>query len=149
MQWLGDTLEVYISTQYIWGVREEISGALGIPADKVRVVCQYMGGGFGSKNSPDEHTFIAIELAKRANRPVRCALTRREENLASGNRNATIQRLTIGAKSDGTLTALGGEYVNATGWGGWSSPVEGPMQQLYSCPNVRTTTSAAKINRLR
>ena len=146
VQWLGDTLEVYISTQYIWGVREEISGALGIPADKVRVVCQYMGGGFGSKNSPDEHTFIAIELAKRANRPVRCALTRREENLASGNRNATIQRLTIGAKADGTLTALGGEYVNATGWGGWSSPVEGPMQQLYSCPNVSTTTSAAKIN---
>jgi CO/xanthine dehydrogenase Mo-binding subunit len=146
VQWLGDTLEVYISTQYIWGVREEIAGALGIPGDKVRVVCQYMGGGFGSKNSPDEHTFIAIELAKRANRPVRCALTRREENLASGNRNATIQRLTIGAKADGTLTALGGEYVNATGWGGWSSPVEGPMQQLYSCPNVRTTTSAAKIN---
>jgi xanthine dehydrogenase YagR molybdenum-binding subunit len=146
VQWLGDTLEVYISTQYIWGVREEISGALGIPGDKVRVVCQYMGGGFGSKNSPDEHTFIAIELARRTARPVRCALTRREENLASGNRNATIQRLTIGAKADGTLTALGGEYVNATGWGGWSSPVEGPMQQLYSCANVRTTTSAAKIN---
>jgi CO/xanthine dehydrogenase Mo-binding subunit len=146
VQWLGDTLEVYISTQYIWGVREEISAALGIPGDKVRVVCQYMGGGFGSKNSPDEHTFIAIELAKRANRPVRCGLTRREENLASGNRNATIQRLTIGAKADGTLTALGGEYVNATGWGGWSSPVEGPMQQLYACPNVKTTTWAAKIN---
>jgi CO/xanthine dehydrogenase Mo-binding subunit len=146
VQWLGDTLEVYISTQYIWGVREEISAALGIPGDKVRVVCQYMGGGFGSKNSPDEHTFIAIELAKRTARPVRCALTRREESLASGNRNATIQRLTIGAKADGTLTALGGEYVNAVGWGGWSSPVEGPMQQFYSCANVRTTTWAAKIN---
>jgi CO/xanthine dehydrogenase Mo-binding subunit len=145
-QWLGDTLEVYISTQYIWGVRSEISEALGIPGDKIRVVCQFMGGGFGSKNSPDEHTFIAIELAKRTNRPVRCALTRREENLASGNRNATIQRLTIGAKADGTLTALGGEYVNAVGWGGWSSPTEGPMQQLYSCPNVKTTTYAAKIN---
>jgi CO/xanthine dehydrogenase Mo-binding subunit len=146
VQWLGDTLEVYISTQYIWGVRDEISGALGIPGDKVRVVCQYMGGGFGSKNNPDEHTFIAIELAKRTKRPVRCALTRREENLASGNRNATIQRLTIGAKADGTLTALGGEYVNAVGWGGWSAPVEGPMQQLYSCANVKTTTWAAKLN---
>ena len=146
VQWLGDTLEVYISTQYIWGVREEIAAELGIPQDKVRVVCHYMGGGFGSKNSPDEHTFIAIELAKRTHRPVRCALTRREENLATGNRNATIQRLTIGAKADGTLTALGGEYVNATGWGGWSSPVEGPMQLLYSCANVKTTTHAAKIN---
>ncbi|MFL5962860.1 MAG: xanthine dehydrogenase family protein molybdopterin-binding subunit [Gaiellaceae bacterium] len=146
VQWLGDTLEVYISTQYIWGVREEISGVLGIPGDKIRVVCQYMGGGFGSKNNPDEHTFIAIELAKRTNRPVRCALTRLEESVASGNRNATIQRLTIGAKADGTLTALGGEYVNAVGWGGWSSPVEGPMQQLYSCANVKTTTWAAKLN---
>jgi len=146
VQWLGDTLEVYISTQYIWGIREEISDTLGIPGDKIRVVCHYMGGGFGSKNSPDDFTFIAIELARRTHRPVRCALTRREENLATGNRNATIQRLTIGAKTDGTLTALGGEYVNATGWSGWSSPVEGPMQQLYSCPNVKTTTHAAKIN---
>jgi xanthine dehydrogenase YagR molybdenum-binding subunit len=146
VQWLGDALEVYISTQYIWGVREEVAETLGLPPDKVRVVCEYMGGGFGSKNSADHFTFIAIELAKRTNRPVRCALTRREENLATGNRNATIQRLTIGAKADGTLTALGGEYVNATGWDGWSSPVEGPMQQLYSCPNVKTTTYAAKIN---
>ena len=146
VQWLGDTLEVYISTQYIWGVRDEVAGALGLPGDKVRVVCHYMGGGFGSKNSADDYTFIAIELAKRTHRPVRCALTRREENLASGNRNATIQRLTIGAKADGTLTALGGEYVNATGWGGWSSPVDGPMQLLYACPNVKTTTWAAKIN---
>ncbi|MFL5928204.1 MAG: xanthine dehydrogenase family protein molybdopterin-binding subunit [Gaiellaceae bacterium] len=146
VQWVGDTLEVYISTQYIWGIREELAGALGLPGDNIRVVCHYMGGGFGSKNDAGDYTYIAVELAKRTNRPVRCALTRREENLASGNRNATIQRLTIGAKADGTLTALGGEYVNATGWGGWSSPVEGPMQQLYSCPNVKTTTYAAKIN---
>jgi CO/xanthine dehydrogenase Mo-binding subunit len=146
VQWLGDTLEVYISTQYIWGVRNEIAATLGIPGDKIRVVCQYMGGGFGSKNNADDYTFIAIELAKRTKRPVRCGLTRREDQTASGNRNATIQRLTIGAKADGTLTALGGEYVNAVGWDGWSSPVEGPMQQLYSCPNVKTTTWGAKLN---
>jgi CO/xanthine dehydrogenase Mo-binding subunit len=146
VQWVGDTLEVYISTQYIWGIRNQLTETLGLPADKIRVVCHYMGGGFGSKNDAGDYTYIAVELAKRTARPVRCALTRREENLASGNRNATIQRLTIGAKADGSLTALGGEYVNATGWGGWSSPVEGPMQQLYSCPNVKTTTYAARIN---
>jgi len=146
VQWVGDTLEVYISTQYIWGIRDEVAQGIGLPPDKVRVVCEYMGGGFGSKNSPDDYTFIAIELATRTHRPVRCALTRREENLVSGNRNATIQRLTIGARSDGTLTALGGEYVNATGWNGWSSPTEGPMQLLYACENVKTTTYSAKIN---
>ena len=140
VQWLGDTLEIYISTQYIWGVRDEVAEALGIPADKVRVDLPLHGRRLRLEEQRDDYTFIAIELAKRTHRPVRCALTRREENLATGNRNATIQRLTIGAKADGTLTALGGEYVNATGWGGWSSPSEGPMQQLYSCPNVKTTT---------
>ena len=79
-----------------------------------------MGGGFGSKNGADDYTFIAAELARRTGRPVRCALTRREENVAAGNRNATIQRLVVGARADGTLTALGGEYVNAVGWSGWN-----------------------------
>jgi CO/xanthine dehydrogenase Mo-binding subunit len=146
VEWIGDGVEVHISTQYIWGIRDGVAEGLGLPADKVRVVCRYMGGGFGSKNGPDDYTFIAAELAKRTRRPVKCALTRREENTAAGNRNATIQRLTVGARSDGTLTALGGEFVNAVGWGGWSSGTEGPMQMLYACPNVKTTTYGAKLN---
>ena len=147
VQWLGDSLEVFISTQYIWGVRDAIADSLGLPADKVRVVCNYMGGGFGSKNEPDDYTYIAIELAKRTHRPVRCALTRREENLATGNRNATRQRLTIGARSDGTLTALGGDYVNSTGWGGWSSPSKArcrcstPARTSRPRPGRRRSTS--------
>ena len=145
-EWIGDTLNVYISTQYIWGIRDEVSKELGIPGDRVRVVCEFMGGGFGSKNGADEHTFVAAELAKRTGRPVRCALTRREENTAAGNRNATLQKLTVGARSDGTIVALGGEYINAVGWSGWSAMTEGPMQMLYACENVRTVRHGAKIN---
>ena len=73
-------------------------------------------------------------------------LTRREENLATGNRNSTIQRLTAAARSDGTLVALVGEFVNATGWDGWAAPTDGPMKMLYDCENVRTVLSPAKIN---
>jgi xanthine dehydrogenase YagR molybdenum-binding subunit len=146
VQWVGGGVEVHISTQFIWGIRAAVAAGLGLQPDKVRVICHYMGGGFGSKNGPDDYTFIAAELAKRTGRPVRCALTRREENVAAGNRNATIQRLTVGARGDGTLTALGGEFVNAVGWSGWSSGTEGPMQMLYACPNVRTTTHAARTN---
>jgi xanthine dehydrogenase YagR molybdenum-binding subunit len=144
--WVGDTLDVYISTQYLWGVRNSLAQELGIPADRVRVVCEYMGGGFGSKNDPGDYTFIAAELARRTGHPVRCALTRREESTAAGNRNATIQKLTAGATSDGTIVALGGEFVNAVGWSGWSAMTEGPMQMLYACDNVRTTRYGAKIN---
>jgi CO/xanthine dehydrogenase Mo-binding subunit len=105
-----------------------------------------MGGGFGAKNDPGDYTLIAAELARRTGLPVRCALTRREENLATGNRNATIQRLVAGARADGTLTALSGEFVNAVGWGGFSASTGGPMRMLYACENVRTVEYGAKLN---
>jgi CO/xanthine dehydrogenase Mo-binding subunit len=145
-EWRGDALDVHISTQFVWGIRDSVASQLGLPPDKVRVVCEFMGGGFGSKNGPGDYTFIAAELARRTGRPVRCALTRREENQAAGNRNATIQRLRAGARSDGTLVALEGEFVNAVGWSGWIASTEGPMQMLYACDNVRTVTYGARVN---
>ncbi|HXY84616.1 MAG TPA: xanthine dehydrogenase family protein molybdopterin-binding subunit [Gaiellaceae bacterium] len=144
--WEDDGITIYISTQYIWGIRDAMADRLGLPKDKVRVVCHAMGGGFGAKNGPGDYTSIAAELAKRTGRPVRCALTRREENLATGNRNATIQRMTAGATADGQLTALAGEFINAVGFAGWSPMTEGPMQMLYACDNVRTTNYGARIN---
>ncbi len=145
-RWVGETLEVYTSTQHVWGLRTELAAAFDLPADRVRVVCEYMGGGFGSKTEAGAYTHVAAELARRSGRPVRCVLTRREENLAAGNRNATIQRLVVGALADGTLTALGGDYVNALGWSGWNAMTEGPMQMLYECPNVKTSTRGARVN---
>ena len=145
-RFIGDTLEVYTSTQFVWGVRDELAAAFGLDPDRVRVICDSMGGGFGSKTAPGDYTVIAVELARRTGRPVRCALTRREENTIAGNRNATIQRLVAGVRADGTITALRGEFVNAVGASGWSSMVEGPMQMLYTCANVRTTTHGARVN---
>jgi xanthine dehydrogenase YagR molybdenum-binding subunit len=141
-----DRLTVYISTQFVWGIREQVAEHYELPPDQVRVVCRFMGGGFGSKNSPDDYTYIAADLARQTGRPVKCALTRRDENLAAGHRNATIQRLRAGARSDGTLTALEGDFVNATGWGGWVSSTGGPMELLYGCENVRITERGAKLN---
>jgi CO/xanthine dehydrogenase Mo-binding subunit len=144
--WEDDGITVYISTQYIWGIRDAMASQLDLPPDKVRVICHAMGGGFGAKNGPGDYTPIAAELAKRTARPVKCALTRREENIAAGNRNATIQRLTAAAKSDGTLVALGGDFINAIGLSGWSASTEGPMKMLYACENVRTVQYPAKLN---
>jgi CO/xanthine dehydrogenase Mo-binding subunit len=144
--WEGDTLVVHISTQYIWGIRDEIAEQFGLRPDRVRVICEFMGGGFGAKNGAGDYTRIAAELARRTGRPVRCALTRREESQAAGNRNATIQRLRVGATRDGRLLGLGGEFTNAIGWGGWVAGTDGPMQMLYACENVATTVYGAKLN---
>jgi CO/xanthine dehydrogenase Mo-binding subunit len=145
-EWRGDTLDVYVSTQYIWGVRRELARRLGIAEDRVRVICEFMGGGFGAKNGIGEYVVLAAELARRARRPVRCVLGRREESVVGGNRNATRQRVTVAGRSDGTLTALGGEFVCAIGWKGWLPPTSGPMQLLYACENVRTVEHGAKLN---
>jgi CO/xanthine dehydrogenase Mo-binding subunit len=146
-EWEGDDrLTVYTSTQYIWGVRTDVAEHFGLPPDHVRVVCRYMGGGFGSKNGAGDFTYIAADLARATGRPVKCALTRREENLDSGNRNATIQRLRAGARADGTLTALEGEFVNTTGWDGWLSSTGGPMEMFYACENVKIAEYGAKLN---
>jgi CO/xanthine dehydrogenase Mo-binding subunit len=142
----GDRLTVYISTQYIWGVRDDVAEHYGLPPDHIRVVCRFMGGGFGSKNSAGDYTYVAADLARETGRPVKCMLTRREENLDAGNRNATIQRLRAGARADGTLTALDGDFVNATGWDGWLSSTGGPMEMLYACENVRIVERGAKLN---
>jgi CO/xanthine dehydrogenase Mo-binding subunit len=145
-RWEGGRLEVYLSTQVIWEVRADVAKELGLDEDDVRVVCNFMGGGFGSKNGPGVQTFVAAELARRSGRPVRCFNNRREENIAAGNRNATIQRLVAGARADGTLTALGGDFVNAVGYDGFSASTSGPMQMLYACPNVRTAEHGTKLN---
>jgi CO/xanthine dehydrogenase Mo-binding subunit len=145
-EWRGDSLDVYVSTQYVWGIRRDLAESLGIPQDKVRVVCEFMGGGFGAKTGVGNYITLTAELARRTHRPVRCALSRREENVVGGNRNATRQRVTAAARADGTLTALGGEYTCALGWQGWLPPTAGPTQLLYACDNVRTVEHGAQLN---
>jgi CO/xanthine dehydrogenase Mo-binding subunit len=145
-EWEGDTVVVYTSTQWLWGVRDDVADAFGLPKDKVRVICRFMGGGFGAKASAGDYTMIAAELARRTGRPVHCRLDRREENVNSGNRNPTIQKLRIGGRADGTLTAISAEYVCLLGWDGWMPPTSGPAQMLYACDNVRTVEYGVRLN---
>ena len=51
--------------------------------------------------------------------------------------------------SDGTIVALGGEFINAVGWSGWSATTDGPMRMLYACDNVRTVSTGRRSTRRR
>src|SRR5436305_8454998 len=103
--WDGEVLTVYESTQHVFGVREGLRNALQLPLTKIRVICDYMGGGFGSKGGVGKYSIIAALLSMRTRRPVRCVLTRHEENLAAGNRSATLQTVKLAGK-DGHITAV-------------------------------------------
>ncbi|MDQ3549734.1 MAG: xanthine dehydrogenase family protein molybdopterin-binding subunit, partial [Chloroflexota bacterium] len=139
--WNGDKLTLWSSTQSIFEVRSQVAQKLGLPEHHVRVIKQHMGGGFGSKQVPWKQDVIAALLSKQARRPVQLMLDRESENLVAGNRNATVQRIRIGAKRDGTLTAIEADIELETGAyqvGGEASDVKGIYETLYRCPNVRT-----------
>ncbi|MGH7625531.1 MAG: xanthine dehydrogenase family protein molybdopterin-binding subunit, partial [Gemmatimonadaceae bacterium] len=71
-EWEGDRLTVWESTQGIFNTRSDLAAALELPLTRVRVVQDYMGGGFGAKNGASANALIAALLARRVGRPVRC-----------------------------------------------------------------------------
>jgi CO/xanthine dehydrogenase Mo-binding subunit len=147
--WEGDTLVLYESTQGIFAVREEVAAKLGLPEKRVRVITEHMGGGFGAKQIAWKHSVIAALLAKSARRPVQLMLDREAENLAAGNRNATRQRVRLGAKRDGTLTAIDVHALVQTGAsspGGEDSDIMGTYQTLYRCPSLRAEQISVRTN---
>ena len=79
---------------------------LGIPQEKVRVVCQYMGGNFGNKNQNQDADLIAAVLAKEAGAPVKLELSRKEDFIGVHGRWPTAQYYKVGVKNDGTLQAI-------------------------------------------
>ena len=146
-RWEGDLLTLYHSTQGVFAARESIAEALGIAQDKVRAICDYVGGGFGSKWGAEDYSLLAALAARETGRPVRIMLDRREEHLVAGYRPSSRQRVKLGARRDGTLTAIEHEVWEDTGiLGGGGHIVTGPSKDLYACPNVRTVVRAVRTN---
>jgi xanthine dehydrogenase YagR molybdenum-binding subunit len=132
--WDAGELTVWASTQGTTGVRDDLAEVLGVPKEKVRVVTEFMGGGFGAKFGAGSYGVLAAQLSRKAGRPVRLMLDRVEEHTSAGNRPGTRQTLRIGAKKDGALTAIQlvshGTAGIATGAG-----VGFPAERMYACPN--------------
>ncbi len=104
--WKPNELTIHISTQGTATVRDDLATVFNLPKTKVRVVCDFMGGGFGAKFGAGHYGAVAAELSRRAKAPVRLILDRREQHTAVGNRPGTLQQLALGAGRDGTLEAL-------------------------------------------
>ncbi len=144
-RWEGAKLAVWASTQGVFGFREDLAKFFGIPVANVRVVSEYLGGGFGAKFGAGTTGVVAAMLAKKAQAPVKLMLDRREENLATGNRPSSVQALRIGAKRDGTLTAI---HLRSYGTAGIATGagVGGPAARIYACQNVKVEEEDVHIN---
>jgi xanthine dehydrogenase YagR molybdenum-binding subunit len=143
-EWDGDTLNAWITTQGINGARDNFAQGLNIPAANIRVVCQYMGGGFGSKAlTVGAEGLICARLAKLANAPVKLMLDRKEEHLNTGNRPSAAARIKAGVSADGTITAFDAE---SWGTGGAGAAAGFPLPYIYQIANRRRSHRDVYIN---
>ncbi|MFQ5865557.1 MAG: molybdopterin cofactor-binding domain-containing protein [bacterium] len=124
----GDRITVWASTQRPFGARDEIAEALGWPAEKVRVITPYVGGGFGGKGR-NQQAIEAARLAKVTKKPVQVAWTRAEEFFYDTFRPAAIVKIKSGITDTGKV-AFWDYHVYFAG--------ERGSQQFYDIPHHRT-----------
>ena len=108
------TLTLYETTQHIFGTRELVSMVLGVPQEKIRVVCEFLGGGFGGKAYVWPHTLIAAVAARVLNRPVHVQLTRAQMYSMAGHQVASMQVIKLGAERTGKLNGIRHDSVTPT-----------------------------------
>jgi len=135
-KWDDENLTVWDSTQAIQSVRDGLSRALNIPASRIRVIKNYMGGGFGSKLGTNDYTVASARLAKETGRPVKIVLSRKENSFCVGYRPSSLITIKGGVKKDGTLTALSLKNYTSGGIGRGDRCSE-PLIDVYKCPNVK------------
>jgi CO/xanthine dehydrogenase Mo-binding subunit/aerobic-type carbon monoxide dehydrogenase small subunit (CoxS/CutS family) len=107
-------MEIYVGSQIPYADRNQVARALGWPEDRVRIVGQLMGGGFGGKEDIAGQVHAAL-LANATSRPVKLLFDRHESLLVHPKRHATQITVKLGAKKDGTLVAAKSDLYGDTG----------------------------------
>jgi xanthine dehydrogenase YagR molybdenum-binding subunit len=144
--WDGDRLTVWTSSQMINWCRDDLARTLGIDRANVRVISPFIGGGFGAKLFLRADALLAALGARAAGRPVKVALPRALLFNNAVHRAATIQRIRIGATTDGRITAIGHECWSGDLTG--NRPEAGAMQTrlLYAGAHRMTAHRVAELD---
>jgi xanthine dehydrogenase YagR molybdenum-binding subunit len=134
-EWDTDgNLTAWVTTQNVTGLVGELAGGVKVPASQVRAICQYMGGGFGSKFSAERWGLVCAELAREAKAPVKYMLDRESELTIAGNRPSAYARIQIGARKDGAITYWASKSWGSGGPGGTGTT---PIPYVFQIPNRR------------
>ncbi len=153
---LNRNLTMYSITQIPYLAQNDYLAALkamGLKDSQVRIRCQTIGGGFGSKLDTHCYEFIAILLANATGRPVKIQFSREEEFLAQATRQPAIMEITQGCDAEGRLTFRDVHMVLDNGaytsWGATTpSVMMVPISSLYRVPNVRFVAESVYTNNL-
>ncbi|CAN5906532.1 aldehyde oxidoreductase molybdenum-binding subunit PaoC [soil metagenome] len=144
--WQGGKLTVWTSNQMIAWAKRDLSEVLGIKPEDIRVVSSYVGGGFGSKLWIRSDAVMAALASRVAGRPVKVALARPQIANNTTHRPATIQRIRLGAGSDGKLVAISHESWSGDLPGGQPETAAMQTRLLYAAPNRKTSHRLATLD---
>jgi xanthine dehydrogenase YagR molybdenum-binding subunit len=139
-EWTGENLRTHSSTQNVSGLPGQIGQALreqgvNVPDHNIETICNYVGGGFGSKFSPDRWGIEVAHLAKAAGKPVKLMLDRNMEMEVAGARPSSYAQIKVAAKKDGTIVAWDSHSWGTGGPAGTTMP---PLPYVLNIPNKVT-----------
>jgi xanthine dehydrogenase YagR molybdenum-binding subunit len=148
--WPDDkNLEVHISTQNLSGIAPQMAEGLRhstapVPASNIRVLQQYIGGGFGSKFGPDTWGNLSAELSKMAGGvPVKLMLDRKLELEVAGSRPSAYAKIRVACDKDGSITGWDSNSWATGGISGGGSP---PLPYVFQIPNQQKVHTAVACN---
>jgi xanthine dehydrogenase YagR molybdenum-binding subunit len=145
-KWEGDHVTCWTSIQQMnWGTRD-LGLILKIPKGNVRLISPYIGGGFGGKGTVQADLALAAIAARVVGRPVKLTLQRPLMFNMTIHRPKTIQRVKLGAGTDGRLTAIGHESWSGNLAGGRTEPTVTSTRTLYAGANRLTRMRLATLD---
>jgi xanthine dehydrogenase YagR molybdenum-binding subunit len=145
--WRGDEIEFFPSTQAVAAIGTDLAKGLEVPADRVHVHQDHMGGGFGSKFQSDRWGIEAAKMSKAAGgRPVKLHLDRRTELEIAGCRPSFFGKIRLAAKKDGTITAWESTTWGTGGFGGGGLSAQLVPYVFTKVPNKRVNHTAVMTN---
>jgi xanthine dehydrogenase YagR molybdenum-binding subunit len=145
--WTGDKCVVHTSIQMVKRAQHVLAETLGIERDSVHLLTRYIGGGFGGKGQAYEDLTLAALAARELGRPVKVAFSRQQMMHGTIHRPATVMRVRLGAKPDGTLTAM--SLMTTTHCdrnGGFTEHASNFARSLYAAPNRLTGHRLVKLD---
>ncbi len=146
-QWQGEQLTLYDATQYVSGCQATVAKTLGIQKEQVRVVCPYVGGGFGCKGSTWSHVLLAAMAARQVGRAVKLTIERPQMFGPVGGRPQTEQHLTLAADHGARFVRTKHAVCSHTSMiEDFTEPSALQTRMLYAGENVETSHRLVQLN---
>ena len=135
--WNDGRLVVLESSQSVYTMARSLAVIFKLKPEQIQVIAPFVGGGFGGKGGMWNYTPLCAAAAKVLKRPVKMSLSREGVYRTVGGRTLAEQRIALGAKHDGTLSALLHSGITATTTHGrYAEQCTFPSRHLYGSPNI-------------